>query len=278
MSHVSLNFENKTETSKKNLQPKLGIYFTLGDFGLETSLKILEGAAAGGAELLEVGIPFSDPLLDGDVITTSHQRALEHCRIEKKDRMQLLGAIERLRKSIPQSTQISLMLCSNLIYDEFWLKALPFVDGILITDIQTHAKSRFPLLGKRVWFVTPSSLENFQTPNNFGLNEYPETCSMVYLARLQGVTGERSNKNFSLNGSIRTIGKFTSQPVWTGFGISNWADVLADFSQGATGSIVGSKFVAAAQLYAKQNNSADSNHFFEWSRKWVQEFRNGKII
>jgi tryptophan synthase alpha chain len=55
---------------------RVGIYFTLGDFGLDGSLGILQAAARAGAGLLEVGLPFSDPLLDGPVIQAGHQRAL----------------------------------------------------------------------------------------------------------------------------------------------------------------------------------------------------------
>jgi tryptophan synthase alpha chain len=249
--------------------PKLGIYATLGDFGLENSLAILQGAAQGGASLLEVGIPFSDPLLDGSVICASHERALKNLRNEQKKREDLLEAILHLRSIVTSSVQISLMLCSQLLYDEFWLRALSFIDGILVTDLQSYSKSKFDLHSKRVWFVTESSLSL-----NEGKN-FPEPCSMVYLARVQGVTGVRGSEISPLQKVIAKVTNATSAPIWTGFGISKWQDVLDDWNSGAIGGIVGSLFVHELNLFSDSfgETMPSAQEFRTFAKMWVQKFQ-----
>lgn len=212
---------------------KLGIYFTLGDLGLEESLAILLGAARGGASLLEVGLPFSDPLLDGPVVQASHVRALAAQELPWSG---ICAALSSLKKAAPD-VQISLMMSAQLLYVPARADALPDVDGLLLTDIAHSRASPMPLPSPRVWFLSQDVVmkPTFAAP--------PENISMVYLTRVQGVTGAGQKAAQGTAEAIARIKAVTDKPVWLGFGISSKADLLETRNQGADGGIIGSAFV-----------------------------------
>ena len=244
--------DTKTQNTTQNTL-RLGIYFTLGDFGLAESVAVLKGAARGGAALLEVGLPFSDPLLDGPVIQASHNRALQHGALEWAD---VVAAVQDLKNTnthlvkgaeqfatVP--VQISLMTSAQLLYCEERTHKLPLVDGFLVTDIAHNRASPVPLPSPRVWFLSQDVAlhKSFASP--------PENISMVYLTRVQGITGANQEAADTTAAAIASIQQKTKAPVWLGFGISNSADLIQCHEQGAQGAIVGSAFVKAIELAAQ---------------------------
>ncbi|MCA2961181.1 MAG: tryptophan synthase subunit alpha [Silvanigrellales bacterium] len=222
---------------------RVGIYHTLGD-GLHTkedalaaSVDILEGAAEGGAALLEIGLPFSDPLLDGPVIQASHGRALAQGAHSWKD---LCKAISEIRKRCPE-TLLSVMTSAQLLYTPERRAALPKVDGLLVTDVEAQAECPFPLPSPRVWFLSQdvAQRETLAAPR--------EDISMVYLTRLQGVTGEGQKAAPETQQAVNRIRTVLGPniPIWLGFGISSRADVLEAQDFGVDGVVIGSAFVRA---------------------------------
>ena len=243
---------------------KLGIYYTLGDLGLAESVAILKGATKGGAVLLEVGLPFSDPLLDGPVIQQSHFRALSTQEIRWKN---ICDALKELT-SIP-GIQVSVMTSSQLLYDATRRAQLPKVDGLLVTDLPHSKKSPFPLPSPRVWFLSQDVVlgPKFSKPN--------EILSMVYLARLQGVTGAGQAAASTTAAALQKIRSVTNAPIWLGFGISTRDDLQEIKSMGADGAIVGSAFVKAVNEYAaslpKDLLATDRVHSLEtFSEHWTR--------
>lgn len=216
---------------------KLGIYFTLGDFGLAESVAILSAAAQAGASLLEVGLPFSDPLLDGPVIQASHTRALSNGELPWNKVCAGLAALAALRTT--NGLQISVMASSQLFYDAKRSSMLPAVDGLLVTDIAYGAISPVVLPSPRVWFLSQDVAlsPDFKAP--------PEEISMVYLTRLQGVTGAGQLSLETTREAIKRVQGHTKAPVWLGFGISTKQDLAECAAFGADGAIIGSAFVSA---------------------------------
>ncbi len=244
---------------------KVGIYFTLGDFGLQTSAKILIEAAKAGASLLEIGLPFSDPLLDGPVIQQSHSRAMRESGVTFENVAKVIAEIKE-----QTGTPISIMTSFQLLYSQQRADLLPAVEGTLVTDISWKERVPLSLSGKRVWFLSQDVAlsDEFCAP--------PEDISMVYLTRVQGVTGIHQRSESTTAQAIARIRQVTQKPLWLGFGITTPADALEAQSQGADGVVVGSAFVKAlAAEHARLESASDttkSNQLASFAGRWVSEF------
>jgi tryptophan synthase alpha chain len=240
---------------------KLGIYYTLGDCGLEQSALILEAAMAGGASLIEVGLPFSDPLLDGPVIQQSHTRALKNGEYPWQD---ICVYLKRLVESASKTNaQVSIMTSIQLLFGDSNRLALPLVDGILVTDIKATLPSPVSLTSPRVWFVSGelACKKDLTLPA-------PDTFSMIYLTRVQGVTGASQKEDPITAKAIANLKNLTDLPIWLGFGISTVQDVTLAHKQGAQGAIIGSAFVSAVQA---QNESVRVQAAQEYVRSLVSQ-------
>ena len=238
---------------------KLGLYFTLGDLGLENSLALLEGVLDGGVDLLEIGLPFSDPLLDGIIIQQSHVRAVAQTISWKL----LCSAIEKLKAHCSPKQQISIMTSAQHLYDKSRLKQLPNVDGILVTDIKHNLLSPFLLPSKRVWFL------NQEIVLDKSFTACPDDISMVYLARVQGITGANQSEESTTAKAIKIIRQVTNKEIWLGFGISSYQDVIMAKRHGADGAIIGSAFVKkVTEYYLTKLQSKNENE----QKKLLKEF------
>jgi tryptophan synthase alpha chain len=232
----------------------IGIYYTLGDGGIEQSLKIFEAALEGGAKLLEVGLPFSDPLLDGPVIQQSHTRALSNGEFDWADICKALGTLVTLAKAY--DAQVSLMGSVQLLFSQDHRNQLPKVDGILVTDIKATLPSPISLPSPRVWFVSGelACREGLQVPEG-------DEFSMIYLTRVQGVTGASQQEDPITTRAISQLKKISALPIWLGFGISTAADVKKAKEQGAHGAIIGSAFVKVVQDSKNEERYANAKEF-----------------
>lgn len=219
----------------------VGIYFTLMDFGLEASLAVLRAAARAGASLLEVGLPFSDPLLDGPVIQAGHRRALEGGEIPWADICDAVGEVRRTCGA----ARVSVMTASQLLYDPIRAARLPPVDGILVTDIAWDRPSPVLLTSPRVWFLSQGVVLAAPLPPP------PQPISMVYLTRVQGITGADQAAADTTAQAVRRVRSQTPVDVWLGFGASSRADLVAADAAGATGVVIGSAFVSAMERCAR---------------------------
>ncbi|MBX9838126.1 MAG: tryptophan synthase subunit alpha, partial [Silvanigrellaceae bacterium] len=166
---------------------KIGIYFTIGDLGIKNSLAIFKGLLDGKADLLEIGLPFSDPLLDGTTIQQSHARAVK----ENISWEEICNGLSDLKKMCNLNQQISIMTTSQHLYDINRRYKIPELDGILISDIRHNIQNPFPVSTKRVWFLNQEIA--LKKDNLFP----PEEISMIYLTRVQGTTGENQKNELS---------------------------------------------------------------------------------
>lgn len=218
-----------------NLKKPLFIgYLTLGDGGLDYSLQAARALIEGGVNLLEIGIPFSDPIADGPVISQAMQRSLD----KGTTIHDAIPFVQELRKH----TQIPLVLFSYynplLSAGETFLNDAKKagIDGMLIVDLSFEGMSSSIL--DPVCVVTP-------TTSDERLEKIVKTArGFIYYACQKGTTGMRKALPYGIDKEIARIKRHTSLPVVIGFGISN-REMAAEAMSLADGFVVGSYFVAA---------------------------------
>ena len=207
-------------------------YLTLGDGGLDYSLEAALALIEGGVNVLEIGIPFSDPIADGPVIQQAMQRSLD----SGTTLYDLIPFVQKLR----QHTQIPLILFSyyNPILqagESFLHQAKQAgIDGMLIVDCANlSACSIDPIC-----VVSPTT-----APNR--LKQITESArGFIYYACQKGTTGMREALPQGIAQNIARIKQHTDLPVVIGFGISN-REMARQAISHADGFVVGSYFVAA---------------------------------
>ncbi|MBI4254445.1 MAG: tryptophan synthase subunit alpha [Candidatus Rokubacteria bacterium] len=215
-------------------------YLTAGDPTLAATRRLVLAAARGGADVVELGVPFSDPLADGPVIQRAGARALAAGASVAR----VLETVATLRAEV----QVPLVLLTyyNPVL-AFGLKAFARtaadagVDGLIVADLPPEEAD--PLAAEAeaagldlIHMVAPTS-----TPRRVRLIAR-RSRGFIYLVSLTGVTGERQALPSDLAAQIRTLRLVTTKPVCVGFGIST-ADQVAAVGRLADGVIVGSAIV-----------------------------------
>ena len=231
---------DRIETAFQN-KPIFMPYFPLGYPGLETSMDVIEALAKNGADLIEVGLSFSDPLADGPVIQQATQIALENGITVKKS----LQAVKELRR---RGVDIPLILMGYynpmLAYglEKFVHDALDAgADGFIIPDLPLEESKEFedvagglPLIRMLAPTSSPERMEMIaSTARGF-----------IYLVSVTGVTGERKSISEGLGDLIGRVREYTSIPVCVGFGIST-PQQAKEVGRMADGVIVGTACVRA---------------------------------
>jgi tryptophan synthase alpha chain len=231
---------NRIENAFKN-KPIFMPYFPLGYPDLATSIDVIEALAKNGADLIEVGLSFSDPLADGPVIQQATQVALEQGITIKK----ALGAIKELRN---RGVEIPLILMGYynpmLAYglEKFVRDAQEAgADGFIVPDLPIEESDEFvratgqsPLPLIRMLAPTSSSDRMEKIARN--------AKGFIYLVSVTGITGERKSIAEGLSDLISSVREHTSVPVCVGFGIGTPAQAK-EVGQMADGVIVGTACV-----------------------------------
>jgi tryptophan synthase alpha chain len=214
-------------------------YFPLGYPDLETSLDVIEALAQNGADLIEVGLSFSDPLADGPVIQQATQVALEKGITVKKS----LEAVKELRK---RGVDVPLILMGY--YNPMLAYGLEaFVqdakeagaDGFIIPDLPYEESQEFTSVAGEmplIQMLAPTS------PDERMEAIARSAKGFIYLVSVTGVTGERREVSNELGDLIARVRSHTSAPVCVGFGIST-PEQAKQVGQLADGVIVGSACV-----------------------------------
>ncbi|HLA07403.1 MAG TPA: tryptophan synthase subunit alpha [Anaerolineales bacterium] len=240
---------NRIENAFKN-KPIFMPYFPLGYPDLDTSINVIEALANNGADLIEVGLSFSDPLADGPVIQKATQVALEKGITVKKS----LQAVEELRK---RGVTIPLILMGYynpmLAYglEKFVRDAREAgADGFIIPDLPMEESEEFQLAlnGASTSPTAPlSAIPLIQMLAPTSPNERMEAIArnakgFIYLVSVTGVTGARSSISDGLGELINRVREHTSAPVCVGFGIGT-PEQAKQVGALADGVIVGSACV-----------------------------------
>jgi len=238
---------NRIENAFKN-KPIFMPYFPLGYPDLDTSIDVIEAIAKNGADLMEIGLSFSDPLADGPVIQHATQIALEKGITVKKS----LGAVKELRK---RDVDIPLILMGYynpmLAYglDRFVGDAVEAgIDGFIIPDLPMEESEEFELAlnGASTSLSAPPLIQMLAptTPNERMELIARKAKGFIYLVSVTGVTGERNSLSDGLGGLIARVREHISAPVCVGFGIST-PEQAKQVGALADGVIVGSACVKA---------------------------------
>jgi tryptophan synthase alpha chain len=223
-----------------------GAFLMLGDPDLETSAKLLDALVEGGADMIEVGIPFSDPVADGPVIQQAAVRALK-AGIRVDGCFRLLAEFRQRHADIP----VGILTYANLLtargLDRFSADAANAgVDSILVADVPSLEAAPFAQSVRAAGI----DLVMVAAPNTPGqtLTRIARLCSgytyCVARSGVTGVSGELALEHDQLFGQLLGLG---APPAVLGFGISTPEQVRTALASGAAGVISGSAIVRLAQ-------------------------------
>jgi len=241
---------------KEEGRPGLVTFVMAGDPDEKTALEVIEGLPAAGADIIEVGMPFSDPMADGPAIQLAGQRALAGGMTLSKT----LNTISEFRKG-DQDTPIVLMGYYNPIYiygnERFVADAKAAgVDGLIIVDVPPEADDELclPAMDAGLNFIrlTTPTTDAERLPRVL-----ENTSGFLYYVSITGITGAAAPDPRKVAESVARIKASTELPVAVGFGVRT-AEQAADIGQGADGVVVGSALVGAIADSLDENGKATS--------------------
>jgi tryptophan synthase alpha chain len=222
----------------------LGAFLMLGDPDIETSARLLDALVEGGADMIEVGIPFSDPVADGPVIQAAAKRALE-AGVRVADCFDLIAGVRERHKDVP----IGILTYANLVVargrEHFFARAAAAgADSLLVADLPAREAEPWTS-GMREAGIDPVLIAATNTPSDTLAAIARLGSSYTYCVTRAGVTGAGGEPRFdsSLVDRLRSAG---APPPVFGFGIASGYHVRAAIAAGAAGVISGSALVSAA--------------------------------
>jgi tryptophan synthase alpha chain len=227
---------------KSNKQGAFVPFVTLGDPGPELSLAIIDTLVEAGADALELGIPFSDPLADGPTIQNANLRAFAsgvtptHC-------FEMLATIRQKHPDIP----IGLLMYANLVFhngiDTFYQRCAEVgVDSVLVADVPVEESAPFRKAALRHGiapiFICPPNADDalLREISSHGRG-------YTYLLSRAGVTGTETRAQLPLGHLVDKLREYNAAPPLQGFGISEPSQVKEALNAGAAGAISGSAIV-----------------------------------
>ncbi len=216
MSRIQTLFETLKQQNKTALIP----FITAGDPHADISVELLHGLVEGGANIIELGVPFSDPMADGPVIQRASERALEH-NISLSDVLNIVKEFRQTNNEVPIVIMGYLNPIEIMGYENFVKNAQAAgVDGVLIVDLPPEETDGFNRLLQQhdidqVFLIAP-------TTHGERLQSICDNASgFVYYVSLKGVTGSSSLDVAQVNQKLNEIREKTSLPIGVGFGIKD---------------------------------------------------------
>ena len=220
-------------------------FVTCGDPDLETTAKVVRAAVENGADLIELGIPFSDPTAEGPVIQGANLRALRGGITTDK----IFAFVKELRRDV--KVPMVFMTYANVVFSYGAEKFISTcrdigIDGLILPDLPFEEKEEF-LLTCRQYDVNLISLIAPTSENRISMIAR-EAEGFIYIVSSLGVTGTRNEIRTDLSSIVKVVRENTKVPCAIGFGISTpeQAKKMADISDGA---IVGSAIVKLIEKY-----------------------------
>lgn len=242
---------------KKEGRAALVTFITAGDPDLETSKKILAGLPKAGADIIELGMPFSDPMADGPAIQASSLRALKAGQ-KMRD---TLAMVREFRKSDPE-TPIVLMGYYNPIFvypNEPFLDdaAAAGVDGLIVVDLPPEADEELclPAVKRGLNFIR---LATPTTDDKRLKTVLKNTSGFLYYVSITGITGAASANPDEVQQHVKRLKKAAALPVAVGFGVKTPEQARA-IAKGADGVVVGSALVRAIEGSLTEDGRAAGN-------------------
>ena len=223
-------------------------FITVGDPDLETTERVVHAAVENGADLIELGIPFSDPTAEGPVIMKADEVALKAGTTTDK----VFELTKKLRKTI--TVPMVYMTYANVVFsygcEKFAQKAADAgIDGLILPDVPYEEKEEFTEVFDRygldlISMIAPTSEDRIAMIAK-------EAKGFIYMVSSLGVTGTRSEITTDISAMTDLVKKNSEVPCAVGFGISTpeQAAKMAELSDGA---IVGSAIIKIIAKYGKE--------------------------
>lgn len=237
MSRIVAKFAQLHRADRKAFIP----YITAGDPDLETTLRLILELERSGADIIELGVPFSDPMADGPVIQRASERALRN-RVSARDCLQLVRRV-REQSEIPivlfSYLNPLLALHSPSLGEELQRAG---VDGVIATDLVPEEADGFAGSLRdagidTIFLVAPTSTDE-------RLRLIAQASSgFVYAVSRTGVTGVRQSLSDAAAKLVERVRRFTQMPIAVGFGIST-PEQVSEIWRHADAAVVGSRIVA----------------------------------
>jgi tryptophan synthase alpha chain len=225
-------------------EPALITYITAGDPGPEATAELVAALERGGSDVIELGVPFSDPIADGPVIMRASERAL--AAGTTVERVLEIAAEIRKKSEIPIVLFTYLNPVMRYGFAKLAKRAKEVgIDGFLLTDLSVEEAESFVSAVSAegldtVFLVAPTSTDR-------RLDLVAKYCSgFVYVVSRTGVTGEQDQVSAGVKPLVERLRKFTSLPLGVGFGIAK-PEQAREVGAVAEGVVVGSAFVRAIE-------------------------------
>ncbi len=222
-------------------------FLTCGDPDINTTEELIKAIASAGADIIELGIPFSDPTAEGPVIQAANMRALKNGVTTDK----IFDMVRRVRKAV--EVPLVFMTYANVVFsygtEEFVKTAAEIgMDGLILPDVPFEEKEDFAPFCKRygldfISLIAPTSNERIGKIAR-------EAEGFVYCVSSLGVTGIRSEITSNVDAMLRLVRESKDIPAAVGFGISTPSQA-AEMASKSDGVIVGSAIVKLIGQYGK---------------------------
>lgn len=249
ISRIKSTFEELKKDNKKGLIT----FITAGDPNFDLSLEILKRLPSSGADILEIGMPFTDPMADGPSIQASYLRALKEGQTLNKT----IKLVEIFRES-NKSTPIVLMGYYNPIY-KYGVKKFLFdikkvgIDGLIIVDLPPEADEEVCIPSNKIGI----DFIRLATPTS-SITRLPaiikNASGFLYYVSVLGITGSKTPEINSIKKNVEIIKSFSEIPVAVGFGIKTPIQA-ASIAQTSDAIVVGSAIIEKIYDTHKKNHS-----------------------
>ena len=255
MSRIAATFASLKTANRKALIP----FITAGDPGPSSTVPLMHALVAGGADILELGVPFSDPMADGPTIQRASERALKH-GVGLKD---VLGMVAEFRKT-DVTTPVVLMGYANPIEAMTWdgfcsAAAAAGVDGVLTVDYPPEESSEFAAKCAaagldNIYLLAPT------TPAARVDAVAKHARGFIYYVSLKGVTGAATIDMSEVAARLPAIRATTGLPVGVGFGIRD-AETARQVAAVADAVVIGSRIVQEIEQSTPETLLANVQNF-----------------
>lgn len=240
-------------------------FITCGDPDLETTASVIRAAAEAGADLIELGIPFSDPTAEGPVIQAASLRALQGGVTTDK----IFDLVREIRKDV--TIPLVFMTYANVVFsygtERFMATCEEIgIDGVILPDVPFEEKEEFASIFEQhgidfISLIAPTSAQRIAMIAK-------EAAGFLYVVSSLGVTGTREEITTDLEGMIQEVRAHTDVPCAIGFGIST-PEQAKEMAAIADGAIVGSAIVKIVAEYGKEA----APHVAEYVKKMKEAVR-----
>jgi tryptophan synthase alpha chain len=262
-SRIDARFRELRERNVKGLV----IYLAAGDPSLDATGELLAAIDRAGADVIELGVPFSDPLADGPVIQRASERALKAGATLRK----ILGRLPKWSESI--RAPIILFSYYNPVL-QYGLKrfasdaARAGAAGALMVDVTAEEAGDY-VAAMRAENLDTIFLASPTSPNERLMRAAALSSGFLYLISRTGTTGERGETSATVKPLVERARKFTSLPLAVGFGISNLQQVK-EVTAVADAAVVGSAIVHAIEEKYPSEGAAAVESFVRWLKEGTQ--------